>query len=71
MSSSSIVRSAGLPHEGQSVKFVLDGRDVVMDGKYVDRSFRSRWSGYDRDRVTAWRPADVSDSLSSARSLAI
>jgi hypothetical protein len=53
------IQSAGLPDEGERIEFVLDGRDVALDGIYVQRTFRSRWSGYTVERVRSWRPADV------------
>jgi hypothetical protein len=55
--------SAGLPYEGEPVAFVLDGRDVPLDGTYVDRRFRSRWSGYPIERVRAWRSASFDASV--------
>lgn len=57
-------RYAGLPHEGQPVKFVLEGRDVPITGTYVAQTFRSRWSGYSVERVRTWSP-DVTESSSS------
>ena len=51
--------SAALPREGASVEFVLDGRKVPMDGRYVHQSFQSRWSEYDIQRVRTWRPAGM------------
>jgi hypothetical protein len=51
--------SAALPHEGQHVEFVLDGRDVAMEGAYVQQVFRTRWTGYDVERVRTWRCADA------------
>lgn len=57
--------AAGLPREGQCVEFVLDGREVAMDGTYDGRTFRSHWSGYPIERVRSWRPADF-DSCGTA-----
>lgn len=55
-----VTSSAALPQEGQPVEFVLDGREVAMDGTYVQRTFRSRWAGYEVERVHTWRSADWS-----------
>jgi hypothetical protein len=57
--------ASGLPQEGQSVEFVLDGREVAMGGTYVERTFRSHWSGYPIERVRSWRPANF-DSRNTA-----
>lgn len=57
-----ITSAAGLPHEGQHVEFVLDGRDVAMEGAYFRQVFRTRWTGYEVDRVRTWRCADWSAS---------
>lgn len=54
-----VTSSTALPDEGQSVEFVLDGREVAMGGIYVQRTFRSRWTGYEVERVRTWRSADV------------
>jgi hypothetical protein len=59
-----ITSSTGLPHEGQHVEFMLDGRDVAMEGAYVRQIFRTRWTGYDIERVRTWRSAG-SDACSS------
>jgi hypothetical protein len=66
MSAQLAIQSAGLPDEGERIEFVLDGRDVALDGTYVQRIFRSRWSGYTAERVSSWRPADV-DSVAAHR----
>lgn len=58
-----VTSSAALPQEGQSVEFVLDGREVAMDGTYVLRTFRSRWAGYEVERVHTWRSAAWSTEL--------
>lgn len=68
MSKSAFVTSAGLPHENQLVEFALDGRKVMINGTYVNRTFRSRWSGYNMDRVFTWRPADDGNSRAQASS---
>jgi hypothetical protein len=59
MSAQWVSSATGLPHDGESVEFVLDGRDVAMDGTYDRQTFRSRWSGYEVQRVRTWRPADI------------
>lgn len=59
MSAQWVASSAELPHEGEPVEFLLDGRDVAMDGTYVHQIFRSHWSDYDVGRVRNWRLADV------------
>lgn len=56
---------AGLPHEGQPVEFVLEGRDVPITGTYVAQTFRSRWSDYSVERVRTWRSAAVIEHSSS------
>jgi hypothetical protein len=53
-----IENTFGLPQEGQVVEFILDGREVAMGGIYVERTFRSHWSGYPIERVRSWRPAN-------------
>ena len=62
MSAQWVTSAAGLPHDGQSVEFVLDGREVAMLGTYVQQTFRSRWSGYEVQRVRSWRSSADSDS---------
>ena len=62
MSAEWVASSAALPHDGEPVEFVLDGRKVAMDGTYARQTFQSRWSGYDVQRVRTWRPADVESS---------
>jgi|GEM_PF-2582533 len=51
--------NSGLPHEGQSVEFLLDDRKIPIDGTYARQAFQSRWSGYPLDRVRSWRSADM------------
>lgn len=51
--------AAGLPQEGEPVEFVLDGRDVALNGTYVEHTFRSRYSGYAIERVRSWRPVGL------------
>ncbi len=59
MSSDWVMSAADLPHNGQPVEFVLDGRQVAMLGTYVQQTFWSRWSGYDIQRVRTWRSSDA------------
>jgi hypothetical protein len=54
-----IASSTALPHDGDSVEFVLDGRKVPLDGTYKRQTFTSRWSGYDVQRVRTWRVVDA------------
>jgi len=49
--------STALPRDDQPVEFVLDDREVAIDGTYARQLFRSRWSSYDVERVGAWRLA--------------
>ena len=51
--------TAGLPREGEPVEFVLDGREVALNGTYVEHIFRSRYSGYAIERVRSWRSVGV------------
>ncbi|MHB8310944.1 hypothetical protein [Metallibacterium sp.] len=66
-----VTSSTALPDEGQAVEFVLDGREVAMGGVYVQRTFRSRWSGYEVERVRTWRSADSDDSDQNRRQSAV
>jgi len=50
-----IASSTGLPSDGQPIEFLLDHRDVAIDGTYDHQTFRSRWTGYEVDRVKTWR----------------
>jgi len=59
MSPAWVASSIALPPEGESVEFVLDGREVAMDGTYTHQTFQSRWSGYDVQRVRSWRPVGI------------
>jgi hypothetical protein len=49
--------STALPRDDEPIEFVLDDRDVAIDGTYARQLFRSRWSSYDVERVGAWRLA--------------
>ena len=59
MSAQWVTSATGLPRQGESVEFMLDGRSVPMDGTYDRQTFRSRWTGYDIQRVRTWRLADA------------
>lgn len=50
-----IIRSNGLPREGQRIEFLLESRSVAMEGSYTRHAFHSRWAEYDVDRVRSWR----------------
>lgn len=52
--------STALPRNGQPIEFILDDREVSINGTYDRQLFRSRWSSYDVERVGAWRLADAS-----------
>jgi len=67
MSAQWVTSAAGLPHNGQPVEFVLDGREVALVGTYVQQTFRSRWSGYDVQRVSTWRSADSGSSVADGQ----
>lgn len=62
MSAQWVTSATGLPHQGESVEFMLDGRSVAMDGTYDRQTFRSRWTGYDIQRVRTWRLADANSA---------
>jgi hypothetical protein len=62
MSAQWVTSATGLPHQGESVEFMLDNRSVAMDGTYDRQTFRSRWTGYDIQRVRTWRLADVNSA---------
>jgi len=47
--------SNGLPCEGQQIEFVLDHRNVAMEGTYTRQAFHSHWAEYTVDRVRSWR----------------
>lgn len=61
-----VTSSAALPHDGDCVEFVLDGREVPLDGTYRHQAFQSRWSEYDVQRVRSWRRADAQPQQMSA-----
>lgn len=43
--------STALPREGQPVEFVVDDREIAIDGTYAGQNFWSRWTKYDLERV--------------------
>lgn len=45
-----------LPMDGDPVEFLLEDREIVIDGSYAQHAFRSRWSEYRETRVSRWRP---------------
>ena len=51
--------SAALPPEGEPVEFLLDGRNVPIEGTYARQTFQSRWSGYEIRRVRSWHRTDM------------
>lgn len=61
MDTQSVKDAVGLPQEGEPVEFLLEGRDVALNGTYTEHIFRSRYSGYAVDRVRSWRSADMAE----------
>jgi hypothetical protein len=60
--------SNGLPGEGQQIEFVLDHRNVAMEGTYVHQVFHTHWAEYAIDRVRSWRELTAaSDQATPAR----
>lgn len=59
MSTQWVASATSLPHEDETVEFILDGRQIAMDGTYARQTFRSRWSGYEIQRVRTWRPVGI------------
>ena len=55
-----IPSSASLPHAGAPIQFMLDDRNVPMEGTYDGGNFRSRWCTYDVGCVKSWRASDIS-----------
>lgn len=47
--------SRSLPADGDHVQFVLENRDLAMNGVYDRRMFASRWSEYEPGAVREWR----------------
>jgi hypothetical protein len=66
MSAQWVTSATGLPHQGESVEFMLDGRSVAMDGTYDRQTFRSRWTEYEVQRVRTWRLADANSAEAHA-----
>ena len=66
-----IFSSNGLPHQGQQIEFLLDFRNVAMNGTYIHQAFRSHWAEYDVARVRSWRNlTEVCDLATPPRSQA-
>jgi len=61
-----VASSAELPREGEPIEFLLDGRDIAMDGTYSGQLFRSHWTGYEVGRVRNWRLSDAHPSVAHA-----
>ncbi|MEP7042090.1 MAG: hypothetical protein ABI843_03450 [Dokdonella sp.] len=65
--------SASLPRNGESIHFLLDDRQVSMEGTYAGGAFHSRWNNYEVGRVRLWcalggrMPAAVNDVLRGSR----
>lgn len=55
--------STALPREGQPVEFVLDDREIAIDGTYAGQTFWSRWTNYDLERVGSWRLTDSNTTI--------
>jgi hypothetical protein len=55
--------STSLPREGQPVEFVLDDREIAIDGTYAGQTFWSRWTKYDLERVGSWRLTDSNTTI--------
>jgi hypothetical protein len=47
--------SQALPSDGDHVEFVLEHRDLAMNGVYNRCMFTSRWSQYEPGAVREWR----------------
>lgn len=54
-----VCSSASLPHAGAPIQFMLDHREVPMDGTYSGGVFRSRWSTYEVGCVHSWCASDI------------
>lgn len=50
------VTAQKLPTPGDPVEFLVEDREIVIDGLYEGRAFRSRWGEYRESRVSVWRP---------------
>lgn len=48
-----------LPEDGDHVQFVLEHRDLAMNGVYNRCMFASRWSEYEPGAVREWRLAPM------------
>lgn len=61
MDSNWVHSSANLPDEGQKIGFVLHDRNVVMQGTFAQRAFRSHWADYAIERVRSWHGETLTD----------
>ncbi len=48
-----------LPSDGDQVEFVLEHRDLAMNGVYNRCMFASRWSEYEPGAVREWRQVPI------------
>lgn len=53
-----ISNAAHLPSIGESIEFLVEGRQQSIHGTFANGIFHSRWADYDASRVTTWRRAD-------------
>jgi hypothetical protein len=61
-----------LPREGQQIEFVLDHRNVAMQGTYHHYVFQSHWAEYAIERVRSWRNrSEQSDQATPAPNRAV
>ncbi|MEO7062519.1 MAG: hypothetical protein ABI082_01940 [Dokdonella sp.] len=58
--------SHALPSEGEQVEFVLEHRDLAMNGVYNRCVFASRWSEYEPGVVREWRQVAAMDAAAQA-----
>ncbi len=58
--------SHALPSDGEHVEFVLEHRDLAMNGVYNRCMFASRWSEYDPGAVREWRQAPTMERAGEA-----
>ena len=58
--------SHGLPSDGDHVEFVLDYRDLAMNGVYNRCMFASRWSQYEPAAVREWRQVPATTPAAQA-----
>lgn len=55
-----------LPEDGEHVEFVLEHRDLAMNGVYNRCVFASRWSEYEPGVVREWRQVPAMDPAAQA-----